>query len=329
MIFQELWIKILLIPVIGILGIIIGLLYSGIDRILAARMQDRVGPPIIQPFLDIRKLMIKENIIPENSVKWLFNSMPILCLTSTIVILFYLPLGGLEPILEGHGDLILILYLLIIPALALVIGGFSSGSHYAWVGAQREMIMMMSYEFPLAITAISIAWLLSVSGIADPFSLQVISNNPVWGLVGPVGFIGLTLLLLVLLFIMSGELGRIPFDVPEASQEIAGGILAEYSGRNFALFYLADAVKAVVFGSIIIALFFPYGSGLSGIIGILADLAFFFLKLFLIIFIGSTFVRVAASRFKISQVVYAYWIPAVLVSLFGLVLIGVDVMIKI
>ena len=327
MIFQELWIKILLIPIVGILGIIIGLLYSGIDRILAARMQDRVGPPITQPFLDIRKLMIKENIIPVNSVKWLFNSMPVLCLTSTIVILFYLPFGGIEPILEGQGDLILILYLLIIPALALVLGGFSSGSHYATVGAQREMITMMSYEFPLAITAISIAWLLSVSGIVNPFSLQAISDNPVWGLVGPVGFIGVALLLLVLLFVMPGELGRIPFDVPEASQEIAGGILAEYSGRNFALFYLADAVKAIVFGSIIIALFFPYGLGLGGIIGVLVDSAFFFLKLFLIIFIGSTFMRVAAARFKISQVVYVYWIPAVFVSLSGLCLIAIDTLI--
>ncbi|MEA3255326.1 MAG: complex I subunit 1 family protein [Candidatus Altiarchaeota archaeon] len=291
-------------------------------------MQERVGPPLTQPFLDIRKLMIKENIIPVNSVKWLFNLMPILALASTLIILLYLPLGGIEPVLEGHGDLILILYLLIIPALALVLGGFSSGSPYAWVGAQREMIMMMSYEFPLAIVVISLAWLLTVSGIAEPFSLQVISNNPVWGLVGPVGFIGLILLLLVLLFVMLGELGRIPFDVPEASQEIAGGILAEYSGRNFALFYLADAVKAVVFGSIIIALFLPYGLGLSGITGVLADLAFFFIKLFLIIFIASTFIRVATSRFKISQVVYAYWIPSVLVSLMGLLLIGLDVMIK-
>ncbi len=318
------WIKILLIPVIGILGIIIGLLYSGIDRILTARMQDRVGPPLLQPFFDIRKLMIKENIIPENSVEWLFNLMPILALSSTIVALFYLPLGGIEPVLTGHGDLILILYLLIIPALALVMGGFSSGSPYAWVGAQREMVMMMSYEFPLAITAISIAWLLTVSGISDPFSLEAISNNPGWDLVGPVGFIGLTLLFLILLFVMAGELGGIPFDLPEASQEIAGGILAEYSGRNFALFYLADAVKAVVFGSIIITLFFPYGLGLSGTAGILADVAFFFVKLFLLIFIGSTFVRVAASRFKISQVVYAYWVPAVLVSLSGLLLIGID-----
>lgn len=317
------WIKILLIPVIGILGIIIGLLYSGIDRILAARMQSRVGPPVIQPFLDIRKLMIKENIIPENSIPWLFNLMPVLCLASTIVILLYLPFG-FEPLLRG--DLILILYLLIIPALCKVIAGFSSGSNYAWVGAQREMVMMMSYEFPLAITIISIAYLFTSEGIANPFSIQTVISNPCWSITGVSGFLGLVILFLVLLFVMPAELAVIPFDLPEASQEIAGGILAEYSGRNLALFYLAGVVKAVVFGSIIIALFFPYGLNIPGITGILADLVFFFVKLFLLVFIGSTFIRVAASRLKISQVVYTYWVVSVLVSLFGLLLIVIDIL---
>jgi len=314
----------MLIPVVGFIAIVIGLLYAGIDRVLAARMQERVGPPLTQPFLDVFKLMIKENIIPEKSVKWLFNSMPIVCLASTIIILFYLPFGGFSPILGDHGDLILVLYLLIVPALTLVIAGFSSGSPYAVVGAQRKMIMMMSYEFPLAITVVSIAWLLTVSNVPDPFSLQAVTGNPVWGLVGPLGFLGLILQLLVLLFVMPGELGRIPFDVPEASQEIAGGILAEYSGRNLALFYLADAVKVVVFASVIIALFFPHGLGVSGWVGVLADSILFFIKLFLLMFLCSTFIRVAMSRFRITQVVYVYWIPSVLVSLTGLLLMLVD-----
>ncbi|MEA1925265.1 MAG: complex I subunit 1 family protein [Candidatus Altiarchaeota archaeon] len=321
------WVNIMLIPLVGFIAIVIGLLYAGIDRILAARMQERVGPPLTQPFLDVFKLMIKENITPKNSVKWLFNSMPVVCLASTLIILFYLPFGGFGPLLGGHGDLILVLYLLIVPALALVMAGLSSGSPYAAVGAQRKMIMMMSYEFPLAIIVVSIAWLLTVSNVADPFSLQAVTSNPVWGLVGPLGFLGLILQLLVLLFVTPGELGRIPFDVPEASQEIAGGILAEYSGRNLALFYLANAVKAIVFISVIIALFFPYGLGVPGLAGVLADSLFFFIKLFLLMFVSSTFIQVAMSRFRITQVVYVYWIPSVLVSLTGLLLMLLDTII--
>ncbi|RLB89769.1 MAG: NADH-quinone oxidoreductase subunit H, partial [Deltaproteobacteria bacterium] len=165
-------------PIIAILGaIFVGLIIMGIDRILAARMQSRVGPPLRQPFWDVKKLMIKENIIPENAISWLFNAAPVICLAVVSTILLYLPLAGFSPILAAHGDLIVVVYLLILPALAKVIGGFASGSPFASVGAQREMVMMMSYEFPLAIIAVSVAWLLSkVHPSLDAFSLQAIAT---------------------------------------------------------------------------------------------------------------------------------------------------------
>jgi formate hydrogenlyase subunit 4 len=322
--------KILLVPVVAVLGIVLGLLYKGIDRVLAARMQARVGPPVTQPFRDVKKLLIKENIVPRHAVKWLFNLMPVIALSASIMILLYLPLGGMGPVLEGYGDMILVLYLLLIPSLALVLGGFASGSPYATVGSQREMVTMLSYEFPLAITIISLAWLLSVAnpGLAV-FSLAVISGNPAWILVGPVGLAGLVLLFIVLLFVMPGELGTAPFDVAEAETEIAGGLLVEYSGRNLALFYLANAVKTIVFGSIIIALFLPFGIsgplGMPGILGTLADCVFYLVKLFAVVFAGSIFIRVAVARLRITQVVKAYWAYSTLIALCGLLLIGIDI----
>ena len=117
--------------VIAFLGIVIGLVYKGIDRKLAARMQARVGPPIRQPFLDFFKLMIKENIVPENAVPWIFNGAPIMALVSSITILLYLPVGNIPPILSGYGDIVLIIYLLTLPAIGMVVGGFASGSPYA------------------------------------------------------------------------------------------------------------------------------------------------------------------------------------------------------
>ena len=134
-------------------GIIFGLLYKGVDRKISAHMQGRVGPPIRQPFRDVSKLFVKENIVPENAIPWVFNLAPLVGLVATISILLYLPLAGFQPLLDGvissKGDLILILYLLIIPSLAMVVGGFASGSPYATVGAQREMVTMIAYEFPL------------------------------------------------------------------------------------------------------------------------------------------------------------------------------------
>ncbi|RKY40710.1 MAG: NADH-quinone oxidoreductase subunit H, partial [Candidatus Makaraimicrobium thalassicum] len=237
--------KILQILIIAISGMVVGLFCKGIDRILAARMQYRVGPPLVQPFMDVKKLLVKESIVSNRAVKWIFDLMPVVALSASIIILLYLPLGGMGPLLEGDGDVMLVLYLFIVPALAMILGGFSSGSPYAHVGSEREMIKLMSFELPLTVVIVSIVWLLSFMKVENAFSLSVISGNPVWGLVGPVGFMGLLLLLLILLFVVPGEMDVVPFDVPTAGSEIAGGVLVEYSGRNLALFYLADAVKLV------------------------------------------------------------------------------------
>ncbi len=316
--------RVLLAMAVPVAGILIGLLYKGIDRILAARMQGRVGPPVVQPFRDVRKLLVKENIVPDDAVGWLFGSMPFIALVSVMAILLYLPLG-VAPVLEGYGDLILVLYLLIIPSLALVLGGFASSSPYASVGGQREMVKMMSYEFPLAIAVISVAWLLYSSGAGNVFSLSVISGTPVWGLAGIPGLAGLALIFLCLLFVIPGELGRVPFDVSEADSEIAGGIFAEYSGRNLALFYLADAVKAVAMASLAVALFLPYTVsgifGLGGAAAPAADFLFHLLKVFLVLFVSSTVMRVVTGRLAISRVVSVYWKYPVILSFLGLLLI--------
>jgi formate hydrogenlyase subunit 4 len=117
---------------LALFGIVFGLLYKGVDRKISAHMQGRIGPPIRQPFRDVRKLFTKENIVPENAIPWVFHLAPLIGLVGTITILLYLPLipqtGGLVPLLPASGDLILILYLLMIPSLAMVVGGFASGS---------------------------------------------------------------------------------------------------------------------------------------------------------------------------------------------------------
>lgn len=320
----------LLVSTLGVtfFGIVFGLLYKGIDRKLSAHMQARVGPPIRQPFRDVVKLFSKDSIVPDNAISWLFNLAPIVGLVATISILLYLPIAGLFPLLGGSGDLILILYLLLIPSLAMVIGGFSSGSPYATVGAQREMVAMMSYEFPLAITIIAIAWRLSYLQVQNVFALSTIVANPLWNSVGILGMIGLAIILFVLVLVTPGELSKIPFDAPEAETEIAGGLMVEYSGRNLAMFYLTDGVKTVVMASLVVALFFPYNIapllGVQNWLGFVVDALFYLFKVFLVILFAVTLVRVAVARLKIDQIVYTYWIPLTLASLVGLVLIMWD-----
>jgi formate hydrogenlyase subunit 4 len=322
-------------------GIFFGLLFKGVDRKLSAHMQGRIGPPIRQPFRDVVKLFSKENIVPDNAIPWVFHLAPLVGLVATISILAYLPIipqpdGGLGPLIAFGGDLILILYLLIIPSLALVIGGFASGSPYATVGAQREMATMIAYEFPLAIIIVTIAWkLVSLTTevgeqlLTNVFTMSTISSAPVWSFVGPIGFIGFLILLFVLVLVTPAELSKIPFDAPEAETEIAGGLLTEYSGRNLGMFYLMDCAKTVVMASLIVALFFPYTLAqffnLQGTIpGYAIDIIFFLVKVFIVILFSVTLIRVAIARLKIDQIVYTYWVWLTLIALIGLILIMWD-----
>ncbi len=322
-------VRLVLIVLIPLIGIFLGLLYKGFDRKITAMMQSRIGPPWRQPFRDVRKLFMKENIIPDNAVPWIFNGAPIAALVATLVALVYLPMGPFEPVMEGYGDLILVLYLLAIPAVAMAFGGLASGSPYATVGAQRELVLMMSYEFPLAIAAVTIAWKYS------SFSLGVISSDPVWNNVGMMGGIGLALVLTTMIAVLPGELSKIPFDQAEAETELAGGILVEYSGRNLGIFYLAEVAKMVVVGTLMIALFFPHnisswysfgGPEFGGFIlaDVGADILFFLLKLLVIIFGAVSLIRVAFSRFQIDRASYFYWVPMTIIGLLGTFLVVLE-----
>ncbi|MCD6171887.1 MAG: NADH-quinone oxidoreductase subunit H [Thermoplasmata archaeon] len=313
-------------------SIFFGLLFKGIDRKLVAHMQSRVGPPIRQPFLDVMKLMNKENIVPKHAVKWMYNLAPLICLTSSIIILFYIPIGSIHPFLEGHGDIILILYLFAIPSLAMVAGGFASSSPFATVGAQREMVTMISYELPLSIIIISMVWRLSNIG-GNVFSLQFIAQHPLWNSVGLLGFIGLLFLLFSMIIVTPGELAKVPFDVAEAETEIAGGLTVEYSGRNLAMLYMADGVKIFAFSAIIVALFFPYNISqyfnLNSLISFIIDFLFFLLKVFLVMLSSVTLIRAGMARLRITQVVSSYWFTVSLIALIGLVLLMWDVSLKV
>jgi formate hydrogenlyase subunit 4 len=313
---------------VAVFGILVALFLLGVDRIVTARMQARIGPPLTQPLTDLRKLFIKENVVPANAIPWIFNGAPLIALASAITILLYIPVGGYAPVLAGGGDLILVMYLLTIPALALVAGGFSSGSPYATVGAQREMVTMIAYEFPLAVVIIAIAWKLAASGIPLPFTLASIQTNPIWGLVGPLGMIGVLILFLVLLMVTPAELSRIPFDTPEAETELAGGILVEYSGKNLALFTLTQGVKTVVMASLAVALFLPYRLSAMlpapAIIQPVLDLVFYLFLVVLVAFVSVSLVRVSMARFRINQVVSVYWIYFSLIGIGGMLLVMAD-----
>ena len=314
---------------VTLVGAVAGLAYLGIDRVLVARMQARIGPPLAQPFRDVSKLMMKESIIPNGSLKWLFQFSPVMCVMGSAALLLYIPVFGQPALFEGSGDAILIIYLLTIPSLALVAGGFASSSPYASVGAQREMVVMIGYEFPLSVTIVGLAWRILQTAGGNAFAFSTMAQYPIWDIVGPLGVAGAVLLLVALIAVTPGELGRIPFDIAEAETELAGGMLVEYSGRNLALFYLGNAIRGFAVLSLVVALFFPYGigaaAGLTNGVAIAAvDALFFLVKVLAVMFVAVVLVRSAMARFKVNQASVFYLMAVTLVSLVGLLLIWAD-----
>ena len=231
---------------------IVGLLLAGIDRKILARMQKRKGPPILQPFYDFFKLMGKETIVPDAANKRVFLAAPIVGFASLVVMMLFIPIFGYTAF-STQGDMIILLYLLTIPAVAMIIGGSASGSPYAGIGISREMVTMMAYELPLVIVLLSVAK--AVGGDELCFSMRAIGEFQQesgllianWKLIPAA---------IAFLLVIPAEVGTQPFDVAEAETEICEGPLVEYSGAPLAMFKLNTAIKMFIMTALFTVLFF-------------------------------------------------------------------------
>ena len=311
------------------LSLLLAMLYDGVDRVVHARMQRRLGPPYLQPFYDLMKLFVKENIVPRRAIAWVFNSAPVLAVTAVLLVFLYVPMGSMPPLLGTSGDVILIVYLFALSAVAMVAGGFASGSPYANIGAQREMVLMMSYEVPLSIVVTTMAYFAYKNGMpGEPFSLSTFVAMPIWGVADWIGILGLFALFLALMAVVPAEVGKVPMDIAEAKTEILEGLISEYSGRNLAMFKLTFALRNSAMCAVVVSLFFPWNIGavlgLTGAGLLLADFVFFWLKVLLLQVFGVTVIRTAFGRFKIWQASQFYWVQVGGLALAGMILLSLD-----
>jgi NADH-quinone oxidoreductase subunit H len=237
-----------------------GLFAEYVDRKLCAKLQNRVGPPLLQPLADFVKLASKQEIIPSDAESGMFRAMPLLALAATAAAFLYLPMWGSSALFGFEGDLVVVLYLLTIPTLSYFLGGIYSTSLFAEVGAVRAVTQLFAYEVPLFLSLLSPALLAgswSVSGIALYFG----AHPWRWTLC----LVGLAVALIATL----GKLEKVPFDIPDAETEIVGGVFTEYSGRLLAFIRLTIDVEEVVIASLVAAVFLPFGLGLPPLLGFL------------------------------------------------------------
>jgi len=316
-----------------IISIVAALLLDGADRVLHARMQRRQGPPYLQPFYDIVKLLGKENIVPRRAVRWVFTLAPWLACVLTLMVFLYIPMGRIPSVLGEEGDMILILYLLGFSAVVMAVGGFASGNPIASIGAGREIQLMMSYEFPLAVVTATVAWVAWKTKMpGEPFSLDTFTGLSIWSVVGEVGFFGLICLALSLIMIVPGETGRGPMDIPEAKTEILDGFIIEYSGTNLALYKITFALRSTAMAAFLTSIFFPFSLGglvgLSGWLLALVDFVGYWIKIAIVQLAFITVMRTMFGRLKIWQASQFYLVKVGVLSLAGMILISVDIMMR-
>jgi len=226
----------------------LGLVFKWVDRKVTARVQWRVGPPVYQPFVDLLKLMGKENMVPVTARGSGFLLAPIVALAAAGLAAAILWHAVMDPSATFVGDLIVVIYLLAVPAVMTILGASASGNPHASVGASREMKLLLSYELPMLL-AILVAvahggWTLKlgdlISAQADGSVAASISG---------------LLALMVSIICMQAKLGQVPFDVAEAECEIMSGVYVEYSGPSLACWLMTRAALLALLPLLLIVLF--------------------------------------------------------------------------
>ena len=288
-----------------------------VERKLLGRMQVRYGPNragrygLLQPMVDVIMLITKEDTVPEGASKVIFLLAPGVVGFMTLLIFAVVPFGR-DITLWGRPvplvitdlniGLLFVLALSSISVYGIALGGWASNSKYSLLGGIRGAAQMISYELSLGLSLVPIVML------AQSFSLVDIVNSQTrypFILVQPVSFF---------IFFVSAmaEIKRIPFDLPEAENELVAGYHTEYSGMRFGLFFLGEYMTLIVLGGLVAAFFLGGWRG-----PFLPPLVWFILKVLAIVFV-MIWIRGTLPRLRYDQLMSLGWkilIPAALLNI--------------
>ena len=220
----------------------VSLIFEGLRRKLIARMQNRIGPPIWQPFYDVAKLLKKEEMNSLASENILFKILPILTLISSFLLFFFIPFT----IFSFHMDFILFLYIFILSGALYTLAGFASNSPFGQLGSMRDIVLMVCYETIFVVSIFSFIVYSNVDSIGSLDQRFLVLRLP---------------LASVCLFVVALLESRItPLDTIEATTEIMGGVETEYSGKYLALLNIAKYLKFTFFVFLLSKLLFGFSS---------------------------------------------------------------------
>lgn len=292
-----------------------------VERKLLGRFQIRFGPNragpfgLLQPLADIIKLLTKEDLMPEKADRFIFLYAPAVVASTALLIFAVVPFGKGWTIAGRDIPMVVVdlnvglLYALALSSLGVygvALGGWASNSKYSLLGAIRGAAQMISYELSLGLSLVPVVMLAGSFSLVDIVGAQ--ADIP-FLLVQPVSFI---------IFFVSAlaEIKRIPFDLPEAENELLAGYHTEYSGMRFGLFFLGEYVTMVVLGALVAAFFLGGWRG-----PFLPPFAWFLLKVLLVVFI-LIWSRATLPRLRYDQLMNLGWKFLVPLSLLNIVVTG-------
>jgi formate hydrogenlyase subunit 4 len=290
-------------------ALVLSPLLEGSARKLRAMVHSRIGPPIIQPYYDLAKLLGKEDL--RSSPNPLIRIAPLSCLVSVGIAALLVPMGTFtvstgtfEPPLGTYGDTILFIYCFALTAVGTILTGAASENPFAFVGASREMMMHLTVEPVLAIALITAAINAGSFRMGD-MVFWYHAHGPAPSMI---------LAALFLFLALQAQVGKLPFDIPEAEQEVMGGTFIEQSGPTYALLRWSMMAKQIVFCSVFCQVFIPWP-----IMGHIAwDVLIHLVKVFVLVLILAL-IDVVNPRLRIDQSV-RYYLCLGFVSLSAIVL---------
>jgi ech hydrogenase subunit B len=265
-----------------LLAPVVGGLIAGIDRKVTARMQGRMGPPLLQPFYDVGKLFEKESVVVTASQNFYVLSYLVFIMVSGA--LFF-----------AGWDLLLVIFAFTLAHIFLVLGGYASNSPYSFIGAERELIQIIAFEPMIILTAVGMFLVTSSFNVSDisASALPIILFLP--GI-----FIGFLMLITI-------KLRKSPFDLStshHAHQELVKGIMTEFAGSTLGRIEIAHWYETVFLLGVVYLFF-----GFNPLIAILAIIIVYFLE----ILVDNTF-----SRLKWQSTLKAAWLVAGILGLVNL-----------
>ena len=340
--------QLVVLPVVKLVIILTALLLivaylTLLERKVLGYMQVRLGPNrvgpggLLQPFADVFKLFVKEDLVPGGAQKVVFMLAPILIFVPSFLVWSVIPFGEaftikgmtIEPFIADIN--IAVLFILAISSIGvygIILGGWSSNNKFSLMGGLRSAAQMISYEVPMGFAVVSVLLLaetLSLVGIVES------QRAAGWWWVFP-GLLGFGI------YFVCGvaETNRNPFDLPEAEAELVAGFHTEYSGMKFALFYLSEYMNMLLVSSLAVIFFFggwlpPFPNLLAGlwqlpVLGWIPPVVWYFTKVmaFIIVFI---WFRGTFPRYRFDQLMAVGWKWLLPLSLANVLLIGLGVLV--